>query len=919
MTRSAELRKLFLDYFRDRSHEVVASSPLVPLNDSTLLFTNAGMVQFKDVFTGKEKRPYTRATTSQKCIRISGKHNDLEDVGFDTYHHTMFEMLGNWSFGDYFKKETLTWGWELLTKVWGIPPKRLFATVYNPDKAKGDPSEFDQEAYDIWAKIFQDAGLDPKVHIVNGNKKDNFWQMGDTGPCGPCSEIHFNLLPDDNEAAGRKLVNSSSPRCIEIWNHVFIQFNANADGTVAPLAAKHIDTGMGFERVAGIHATTKGFKDFSAEPSNYNADVFQPTFDQIAALSGKTYTGTVPQTRSGLSEQETVDITFRVLADHARCVSCAIADGILPGNEGRNYVIRRILRRGIMYGRKNLGLKTGDFTALVAPVIESLGDVFPELKTQRIMVEKAIRAEEESFGKTLDRGLKMLSEHISSYLETNSAINDLAVKEGLKLSSSDKHPSPLSGEIAFELYDTYGFPLDMTQLLAAERGLTVEVAGFEAEMVKQRERGRAARKTDVIVAATEGESAAEATEFVGYEIDSTHATHAKLVDVVKTEKDTFLVFDQTPFYAEMGGQVGDAGHALINGTNVEITDCIKDKSGRHLHKVAVSDQLSAISKGSAVTLQVDLQRRLAISRHHSAAHLVHWALRKMLGTHVRQFGTHKTPDRLRFDFTHFEGLTAAQIKECEQLINAKVLENAPVVTGEIEYAKKPDDVLAFFGDKYGKYVRLVDIGGYSKELCGGTHVGRTAEIGLIKITAEMAIAAGTRRIEAVAGQAAYDFVAHEEAALKAVNARLNAGTHDVAAKLEALLNHQKEIEKKLKAFEAKASAGLAEELAAKPVEKDGLKWVSAVVTAENQDALRSLGSQVLHKVGTGAVVQLGALFDGKVALVAYCSPEAIKAGQAAGKLIGALAGKLGGKGGGKPDYAQGGGGDAAKLADALKL
>lgn len=918
---SAQIRQSFLDFFASKQHAIVPSSSLMPTAPN-LLFTNAGMNQFVPYFLGDQAAPWRRVADTQKCIRAGGKHNDLEDVGFDTYHHTMFEMLGNWSFGDYFKRETLEWGWELLTKVWGIPPQRLFATVYRPDKAKGDPAEFDQEAHDIWAGIFRRAGLDPAVHIVDGNKKDNFWMMGDTGPCGPCSEIHFNLLPSDDEAAGRALVNSSSPRCIEIWNHVFIQFNANTDGTVTPLAAKHIDTGMGFERVAGIHATTRGFTDFSAEPSNYNADVFQPTFDRVAQLSGRKYTGSVPRERSGLSDQETTDITFRVLADHARCVSCAIADGILPGNEGRNYVIRRILRRGIMYGRKNLGLKTGDFTALVEPVVQSLGDVFPELKTQRVMVEKAIRAEEESFGRTLDRGLALLDSFVKE--RENARMSRSQSRGALCSYTFGKHAVDLDnpivpGSVAFELYDTYGFPLDMTQLLATERGLAVDTAGFESEMEKQRERGRAAQKKDVVVAATEGEATAGATRFVGYAIDSTHATHAKLVDVVKTEKDTFLVFDQTPFYAEMGGQVGDAGHALIDGVKFDLVDCIKDKSGRHLHKAAVSDQLSAISRGSAATLQVDLPRRLAISRHHSAAHLVHWALRKMLGTHVRQFGTHKTPDRLRFDFTHFEALTAAQIRECEQLINARVLENAPVISAEIEYAKKPDDVLAFFGDKYGKYVRLVDIGGYSKELCGGTHVTRTAEIGLIKITAEMAIAAGTRRIEAVAGHAAHEFVAHEEAALKAVNARLNAGVNDVAAKLEALLAHQKELERKLKAHEAKESAGLAGKLAAGAVERDGLKWVSAVVTVENQDALRSLGSQVLHKVGPAAVVQLGALFDGKAALVAYCSPEAIKAGQAAGKLIGALAARLGGKGGGKPDYAQGGGGDAAKLPDALKL
>jgi alanyl-tRNA synthetase len=889
---SAQIRQSFLDFFKSKQHAIVPSSSLMPTAPN-LLFTNAGMNQFVPYFLGDQAAPWKRVADTQKCIRAGGKHNDLEDVGFDTYHHTMFEMLGNWSFGDYFKQDSLTWGWELLTKVWGIPPKRLFATIYQPDKSKGDPAERDEEAYAIWAKIFTDAGLDPAVHIVNGNKKDNFWMMGDTGPCGPCSEIHFNLLPSDDEAEGRKGVNSSSPRCIEIWNHVFIQFNANADGTFAPLAAKHVDTGMGFERVAGIHATSKGFTDFSAEPSNYNADVFKPTFDKIAALSGKTYTGTVPVERTGLSEQQTIDITFRVLADHARCVSCAIADGILPGNEGRNYVIRRILRRGIMYGQKNLGLKTGDFTALVAPVIESLGDVFPELKTQRVMVEKAIRAEEESFGRTLDKGLQIFNK---------------AAADG-----------EISGEAAFELYDTYGFPLDMTQVLAAERGLSTDLDGFEELMEEQRNRGRSARKTDVIVASTEGDTVAEATKFVGYSIDATHATHAKLVDIVKTEKDTYLVFDQTPFYGEMGGQVGDAGHALINGAKVNITDTIKDKSGRHLHKVGSSGGLALPAVGAAATLHVDYGRRRAINRHHSAAHLIHWALRKILGTHVRQFGTHKTPDRMRFDFTHFEQLTQAQLKEAEQLINEKVIDNSPVVMTEIDYDKKPADVLAFFGDKYGKRVRLVDIGGFSKELCGGTHVTTTGEIGVIKIVAEMAIAAGTRRIEAVAGQAALDFIAHEEAALKAVNARLGAGSNDVAAKLESVLNHQKELEKKLKAFEAKASAGLAEELSATAVAKDGLKWVSTVVTADNTDALRSLGSQVLHKVGAGAVVQLGAIMDGKVSLVAYCSPEAIKSGQAAGKLIGALAGKLGGKGGGKPDYAQGGGGDASKLADVLKL
>src|ERR1051325_4362341 len=484
---SNEIRQSFLDFFKSKGHTIVPSSSLLP-DSPNLLFTNAGMNQFVPIFLGQRAADVskwpgaipgsdTRAADTQKCIRAGGKHNDLEDVGLDTYHLTFFEMLGNWSFGDYFKKESLTWGWELLTKVWGIPAKRLFASVYAPDKSKGDPAEFDQEANDIWTEIFRSEGLDPKLHIVHGNKKDNFWMMGDTGPCGPCSEIHFNLLPSDVEAEGRKLVNASSPRCIEIWNHVFIQFNANADGTFSPLAANHVDTGMGFERVAGIHATTGGFKDFTKDPSNYAADVFAPLFRKVAQLSQKEYRATVPTKREGLTEQENIDVAFRVLADHARCVSCAIADGILPGNEGRNYVIRRILRRGILYGKK-IGLQTGVFEQLVGPVVESLGGVFPELKQQQDMIRRVIRSEEESFGRTIDRGLQIFNKAAGA--------------------------GAISGAAGFELYDTYGFPLDMTQLLATERGLAVDANGFQAEMEKQRERGRAAQKKEVLTAATEG-------------------------------------------------------------------------------------------------------------------------------------------------------------------------------------------------------------------------------------------------------------------------------------------------------------------------------------------------------------------------------------------------------------------------------
>ncbi len=913
---SAEIRQSFLDFFHGQKHTIVPSSSLLP-DSPGLLFTNAGMNQFVPIFLGERApdvskwagvRPASdrRAADTQKCIRAGGKHNDLEDVGFDTYHHTMFEMLGNWSFGDYFKKEALQWAWQLLTKGWGIPAKRLFATVYKPKD--GDPSEFDQQAYDIWAEIFRAEGLDPAVHIVYGNKKDNFWMMGDTGPCGPCSEVHFNLLPNNDEAAGRELVNKGSSRCIEIWNLVFIQFNANADGSFSPLAAKHVDTGMGFERVAGIHATTHGFKDFSAEPSNYNADVFAPIFRKVAELSGKVYKGTVPTKREGLSEQEQIDIAFRVLADHSRTISCAIADTILPGNEGRNYVIRRILRRGILYGKK-LGLGTGFFEQLVTPVVESLGSVFPELVQQQDIIRRVIRSEEESFGRTLDRGLGIFNQHALP-----------APKNAAPDSPAAVFGTTLAGWVAFELYDTYGFPLDMTQLLATERGLTVDTKEFEKLMDQQRERGRAAMKKDIIVAATEGETTLEQkpTTFVGY---TQLVADAKVIDIVKSEKGVYLVFDQTPFYAEMGGQAGDHGAVKIDGQTFAVVDTVKDKAGRFLHKLAPAcamDTKRLTLVGREAKLAVSPISRRAISRHHSAEHLIHWALRKVLGTHVRQAGTSKTKAGLRFDFTHFEQVKPEQLREIEHLINEKVLDNAKVEAYETEFDKKPEGTLAFFGEKYGKIVRVVDIGGYSRELCGGTHVSTTGEIGMVKIVAEMAVAAGTRRIEAVAGQAAYDYVNDEEHALKAVSSKLNAGAQDVSHKLEVLLAQKAEVEKKLKVYEQKAAAGLADELVAKAVVRDGLKFVATPVSVDSPDALRSLGSQIAAKLGDGVVI-LGAAFGDKASVVAFCTPAAVKAGHQAGKIVNELTQKLGGKGGGKPDFAMGGGKDATKLAEVVKL
>ena len=934
---SAEIRQSFLDFFASQGHTIVPSSSLLP-DSPGLLFTNAGMNQFVPIFLGDKQadvskwagaRPAkdTRAADTQKCIRAGGKHNDLEDVGYDTYHHTLFEMLGNWSFGDYFKKESLTWGWHLLTKVWGIPAKRLYATVYAPKP--GDPSEFDHEANAIWTELFKAEGLDPAIHIVHGNRKDNFWQMGDTGPCGPCSEIHFNLLPSDNEIEGRKGVNSSSPRCIEIWNHVFIQFNANADGTFSPLSAKHVDTGMGFERVAGIMATTKNFTDFSPEPSNYNADVFAPLFSKVTALSGKTYTGTVPTKREGLSEQENIDIAFRVLADHARTISCSIADGIMPGNEGRNYVIRRILRRGILYGTK-LGLKTGFFEQLVAPVVESLGQVFPELVERQDIIRRVIKSEEESFGRTLDRGLQLFTQRLNTlrtiWLQKSKGSSEPTFHNIELDSQSDQsirihhttREGIFPGVFAFELYDTYGFPLDMTQLLATEQGLTVDVTDFDEQMKVQRARGQASTKKTIVVAATEGSDTTEVTPtiFLGYEKLTAETT---LVDIVKTEKDTYLVFAETPFYAEMGGQLGDTGDALISGHLVHITDTIKDKSGRYLHKIdgsSLNSQLSALN--SRATLSVAAPSRRAINRHHTATHLLHWALRKVLGTHVRQAGSLNAPDRLRFDFAHFEAVTPAQLREIEGLVNERVLENAAVASYETEFDKKPEGTLAFFGEKYGKTVRVVDTGGYSRELCGGTHVSTTGEIGLVKIISEGAVAAGTRRLEAVAGQAAYDHVSSIEQQLAVTAAKIGVPVSQLDLKLDSLLAHKAEADKKLKAFEQRAIAALATELASKAVLKDGLPHVSAVVTVEAPEALREIGSQVLARLGGEGVVVIGAAFGSeKVSLVAFASPAAIKAGHQAGKIISALTAQLGGKGGGKPDFAMGGGKDAAKLATVL--
>jgi len=875
---SDQIRQSFLDFFKSKQHTIVPSASLMP-DAPNLLFTNAGMNQFVPYFLGEREAPYPRAADTQKCIRAGGKHNDLEDVGLDTYHHTFFEMLGNWSFGDYFKQEAIEWAWELITEVWGFPKERLYASVYKP--GEGDPADFDQEAYDFWKAVFEKAGLDPEIHIVYGNKADNFWMMGDTGPCGPCSELHVDLTPAGDTKGS--LVNADSPYCIEIWNLVFIQFNATPEGDFVPLAAKHVDTGMGFERVAGIIATSKNFTDFSTPPSNYNSDLFTSIFDELEKQSGHQYAATLPEDLENISELEMKDVIFRVLADHARCLSCSIADGIIPGNEGRNYVLRRILRRAVMYGRK-IGLENGFFAGLVPTVVEKLGHVFPELETQKEIIQKIIKSEEDTFSKTLDRGIQLFENTLS--------------KDG-----------KITGEEAFRLYDTYGFPIDLTQLLAKQKGVSVDTAGFETEMEKQRERARASqKKTDILV--SEG-SSGEATTFLGYD---TLADEAELLDVVKGEDDeSYLVFNHTPFYAEMGGQVGDTGHIEFEENHFEVLDTVKDGSDRFLHKVKGN---TGNLVGQEANLLVDSARRKNIERHHSATHVLHWALREVLGTHVRQAGSYVDPQRLRFDFSHFEAIKPDQLATIEQLCNDRLLENSQCQWFDTDFDKKPDDVIAFFGDKYGDRVRVVDIGGFSKELCGGTHVRATGEIGLLKIASESAIAAGTRRIEAIVGQTAYQHVNDIETLIASLSKDLSVPAADLVKKVDAVLARNAELEKQLKSFQQKASGNLADDLANKAAEKDGLKLVAAVVDADNPNALRQLGANLLGKLGEGVVV-LGAKINGKASVVSLCSPQAIAAGHKAGDIIRNLTSQLNGKGGGKPDFAMGGATDADKLDSAI--
>ena len=885
--KAQEIRQSFLDFFESKKHQVVQSASLLP-ESPNLLFTNAGMNQFVPYFLGDQKAPYNRAADTQKCIRAGGKHNDLEDVGFDTYHHTFFEMLGNWSFGNYFKKEAIEWSWELLTEIWKFPSDRLYASVYKP--GEGDPAEFDQEAYDFWSAIFEKAGLDPKIHVVTGGKKDNFWMMGETGPCGPCSELHIDLTPDGDTQG--KLVNADSHLCIEIWNLVFIQFNADRDGNFSPLSAQHVDTGMGFERVAAVLQSTHGFTDFSKPTSNYDTDVFSPIFDKVSELSGKSYQSTLPTDGKPANEQEEIDVAFRVIGDHLRALCFSIADGILPGNGDRNYVLRRILRRGIRYGR-NLGFEKPFFHLLAPTLIEQMGTFFPELKTREELIIKTLLSEEESFNKTLDRGIELF----------NREVNDL------------KPGDQLAGTFAFKLYDTYGFPLDLTELMARESGLSVDVDAFENEMEQQRQRARQAHKSvDILV--SEQSDGADATEFTGYELENLKNFSTKCINLIEQDENTYLVFDKSPFYAEMGGQVGDSGTVFIGDQTIPIINVLKDGSGRFLHQLKSKPGQSDFNGQDAI-LNVHLERRQAIQRHHTATHVLHWALRTVLGEHIRQAGSLVEPDRLRFDFSHFEAIRPEQIEEIEHISNKKLLLNDKLNAYEVPFSEKPEEVIAFFDEKYGDTVRVVDLGGWSQELCGGTHVSSAGEIGSLRITSESAISAGTRRIEAVAGLSAYQWTDKRVSLIQKLTRQLACKPEELTDRISQMQAKGKELDKKLRAFEQKGQAGLADKLIENAQKEGDLNLIKAVVPDINPNDLRSLAAQV-NKRAAPSVVLLASESSGKCGMVCICSKEAVETGHQAGKYLGELAGKLGGKGGGKPDFAMGGAPAGQNLNDALK-
>jgi len=863
-----EIRKSFLDYFAKRGHTAVRSSSLVPDKDPTLLFTNAGMVQFKNVFLGQQRLPYTRAASAQKCLRISGKHNDLEVVGRDTYHHTLFEMLGNWSFGDYYKAEAIEWAWELLTKEWGLPKDKLYATVYLND----------DEAEQLWFKI---SGL-PREQVSRFGDKENFWEMGETGPCGPCSEIHLDRGPaacDMPGVAGHKCkVNGDCARYIELWNLVFIQFNRAEDRSLSDLPAKHVDTGMGMERITAV---------LQKVLSNYDIDIMRELTATTERLTGKKY-----------GVDATADISYRVIDDHSRAVSFLIADGVMPSNEGRGYVLRRLLRRAARHGRL-IGLKEPFLHEVARTVTAVMGDAYPELKQQEQRIREVIRIEEERFGETLDRGLVLLEDATA------------------KLKADKKHT--LSGEVAFRLYDTYGFPLDLTEDILRADNMDVDQASFTELMEAQRSRGREARETVSMESKIQLDGQ---VCFTGYDrldgeskVIGIFGAGGSKIEAVEGEEIELLTAE-TPFYGESGGQVGDRGViSTTRGDWVEVIDTQHPTPQLTSHRGRVKK--GRIQVGDKVDLKVDARHRRKTMLNHSATHILHAVLRNELGQHVRQAGSLVTPERLRFDFSHTGAIADDKLAAIEAQVNQHVREDAGVSINELSY----DDAihqgaLAFFGDKYGDRVRVVKIGDFSTELCGGTHIRASGEIGLFKLNFEGGVAAGVRRIEAFTGEGALELINSYESRLNEIGALIRGNADDAVDKVKKLLERQKELEREIAKLRGELEKDRIPDLIAQKQLIGGANVLIAQVDGVDGKQLREIADQLKDKLGAGIVV-LASASDGSVNLVASVSREMTKKFHA-GNIIKELAGMVGGGGGGRPDFAQAGGKEPGKIAAALK-
>ncbi len=868
---AADVRRLFLDFFRERGHTIVPSSPVFPKDDPTLLFTNAGMNQFKDVFLGTGKRTYTRAADTQKCIRVSGKHNDLEEVGRDTYHHTFFEMLGNWSFGDYFKKEAIAWSWELLTKVYGLPKHRLWVTVFGGDEKDGLPA--DAEAERLWREV-TDIAPD---HILRFGRKDNFWEMGDTGPCGPCTEIHIDRGgPEENPEDGKNRaigVNAGNERFMEIWNNVFIQFNRKEDGSLAQLPACHVDTGMGFERITAV---------VQGKNSNYATDLFTPIFEELTKLTGHRHGGTMDDR----------DVACRVIADHVRALTAAFSDGALPSNEGRGYVLRRLLRRAARFGRQALGQESPFIYRLVPVVGRVLGGAFPEMREREAHVMTLIEAEEKSFLLTLDKGIALFESVATSVENSKSRV--------------------IPGDAAYDLYATFGFPRDLVDLMARERDLSVDEAGWQKALTAHKEASRG-EGTGKWLVSPEKLQGLPATQSACY-ADASHDGMSLATELVRLVDGKFLVLARTPFYAESGGQLGDAGLVEAPGFRFRVSDT--KKMGDVVLHIGAVEVGSAEAPPRSVQAEVDRERRHSLMANHSATHLLHWALKSVLGSHANQQGSLVAPDRLRFDVTHPRAITAEEVERIETMVNDKVRQATPLATTvEDLQAAKARGVTALFGEKYDDQVRVVNIGGYSTELCGGTHCANTGQIGAFTIVSESAVQAGVRRIEAVTRGAAVSRMQESRRVLRELSNALKAGETDLLARVEALQEKVKELQRGGAKQATADLAQLAQKLLAEATPRPHGRFIVARIPAVPPAEVAALCDRLRQTPPATAGV-LAMESEGKVVLAAFAAKEL--AGKVhAGDLVKQLAPLVGGGGGGRPDFAQAGGKDPSAIDAAL--